>query len=95
MHVACSRNGATWNFYKNGEVNGTGNNSASVPDIAASVKIGSVTGAAIGALFIGLARTIAIFYAPQLELFIVFFVMAIILSFKPEGLFGSKEVRKI
>ena len=57
--------------------------------------LGSVTGAAIGALFIGLARTIAIFYAPQLELFIVFFVMAIILSFKPEGLFGSKEVRKI
>ena len=57
--------------------------------------LGSVTGAAIGALFIGLARTIAIFYAPQLELFIVFFVMAIVLSFKPEGLFGSKEVRKI
>ena len=57
--------------------------------------LGSVSGAAIGALFIGLARTIAIFYAPQLELFIVFFVMAIILSFKPEGLFGSKETRKI
>lgn len=57
--------------------------------------LGSVSGAAIGALFIGFARTIAIFYAPQLELFIVFFVMAIILSFKPEGLFGSKEIRKI
>ena len=57
--------------------------------------LGSVTGAAIGALFIGLARTTAIFYAPQLELFIVFFVMAIILTFKSEGLFGSKEVRKI
>ena len=57
--------------------------------------LGSVSGAAIGALFIGFARTIAIFYAPQLELFIVFFVMSIILSFKPEGLFGSKEVRKI
>ena len=57
--------------------------------------LGSVSGAAIGALFIGFARTTAIFYAPQLELFIVFFVMAIILSFKPEGLFGSKEIRKI
>ncbi len=57
--------------------------------------LGSVSGAAIGALFIGFARTLAIFYAPQLELFIVFFVMAIILSFKPEGLFGSKELRKI
>ena len=57
--------------------------------------LGSVSGAAIGALFIGFARTLAIFYAPQLELFIVFFVMAIILSFKPEGLFGSKELSKI
>jgi branched-chain amino acid transport system permease protein len=46
-------------------------------------------------LLIGFARTFAIFYAPQLELFIVFFVMAITLSFKPEGLFGTREIRKI
>ncbi len=57
--------------------------------------LGSITGALIGALLIGLFRTIAIFYFPQLELFIVFFVMAIILTIKPEGLFGTKEVRKI
>ncbi len=57
--------------------------------------LGSITGALLGALIIGFFRTLAIFYIPQLELFIVFFVMAIILSFKPEGLFGSKEVRKI
>jgi branched-chain amino acid transport system permease protein len=57
--------------------------------------LGSVSGAAIGALLIGFSRTIAIFYAPQLELFIVFFVMAFILSFKPEGLFGTRETRKI
>ena len=57
--------------------------------------LGSITGALLGALLIGLFRTIAVFYFPQLELFIVFFVMAIILSVKPEGLFGTKEVRKI
>ena len=57
--------------------------------------LGSVSGAALGALLIGFSRTIAIFYAPQLELFIVFFVMAVILSFKPEGLFGTSETRKI
>ena len=57
--------------------------------------LGSITGAAIGALLIGLFRTLAIFYFPQLELFIVFFVMAIILTIKPEGLFGTKETRKI
>ena len=57
--------------------------------------LGSITGAAVGALIIGFCRTLAIFYFPQFELFIVFFVMAIILSFKSEGLFGTKEIRKI
>ena len=57
--------------------------------------LGSITGALFGALLIGLFRTITIFYFPQLELFIVFFVMAIVLSVKPEGLFGTKEARKI
>tara|TARA_B100001248_G_C27381696_1_gene457282 strand:+ start:894 stop:1796 length:903 start_codon:yes stop_codon:yes gene_type:complete len=57
--------------------------------------LGSITGAAIGAVLIGFFRTLAIFYFPQLELFIVFFVMAIILTIKPEGLFGTKETRKI
>ena len=63
--------------------------------VVVSGGLGSITGALIGALLIGLFRTIAIFYFPQLELFIVFFVMAIILTIKPEGLFGTKEVRKI
>ena len=57
--------------------------------------LGSITGALFGALIIGFFRTLAIFYVPQLELFIVFFVMALILSFKSEGLFGKKEIRKI
>ena len=57
--------------------------------------LGSITGAALGALIIGIFRTLAIFYFPQIELFVVFFVMAIILFFKPEGLFGSKQIRKI
>lgn len=57
--------------------------------------LGSISGAAVGALIISTFRTFAIFYLPQLELFIVFFVMALILSFKSEGLFGTKKVRKI
>ena len=63
--------------------------------VVVSGGLGSITGAALGALLIGFFRTFAIFYFPQLELFIVFFVMAIILSVKPEGLFGTKETRKI
>ena len=43
--------------------------------VVVSGGLGSVSGAAVGALLIGFARTLAIFYAPHLELFIVFFVM--------------------
>ena len=63
--------------------------------VVVSGGLGSISGAALGALLIGFFRTLAIFYFPQLELFIVFFVMAIILSVKQEGLFGTKETRKI
>ena len=63
--------------------------------VVVSGGLGSISGAAIGSLMIGFSRTIAIFFAPQLELFIVFLVMAVILSFKKEGLFGNKETRKI
>ena len=63
--------------------------------VVVSGGLGSITGAAIGAILIAIFRTLAVFYFPQLELFIVFFVMAVILSVKPEGLFGTKETRKI
>ncbi len=57
--------------------------------------LGSIVGAALGSLIIGFSRTLSIFYAPQLELFVVFFVMALVLTFRSEGLFGSKPERKI
>ena len=63
--------------------------------VVVSGGLGSITGALVGALLIAFARTISIFYFPQLELFIIYFVMAVILTFKPEGLFGTKVTRKI
>ena len=48
VHTACSRNGATWNFYKNGEIDGSGSDDSTVPDIAANVKLGSATGEEFG-----------------------------------------------
>ena len=48
VHTACSRNGSTWNFYKNGQIDGTGSDDSTVPDIAANVKLGSATGEEFG-----------------------------------------------
>ena len=57
--------------------------------------MGSIAGAAIGSLIIGLLRAIAAHELPQVELFVVFAVMAVVLVFRPEGLFAPAKPRKI
>jgi branched-chain amino acid transport system permease protein len=57
--------------------------------------LGSITGAAVGALIVGVARASAVHLLPQIELFVIYAVMAIVLAFRPEGLFGRPAPRKI
>lgn len=57
--------------------------------------LGSITGAAIGAIIVGLARAASIHTMPELELFIIYAVMAAVLVFRPHGLFGQAVARKI
>ena len=57
--------------------------------------LGSIEGAAIGALIVGLARSLAVHTWPVAELFSVYIVMAIVLMFRPEGLFQRIQARKI
>jgi len=57
--------------------------------------LGSIEGAAIGALIVGLARSTAVHVAPVAELFSIYIVMAIVLVFRPEGLFRRIQARKI
>ena len=57
--------------------------------------LGSLPGAALGALIVGIVRAICVHYAPELELFVIYFVMAMVLAFRPRGLFSLAEPRKI
>jgi branched-chain amino acid transport system permease protein len=57
--------------------------------------LGSIEGAAIGALVVGLARAASVHLFPPAELFSIYVVMAAILVFKPEGLFQRIQARKI
>ena len=57
--------------------------------------LGSIEGAAIGALIVGLARSLAVHVAPVAELFSIYIVMAAVLMFRPEGLFQRIQARKI
>ncbi len=57
--------------------------------------MGSVGGALIGALIVGVARAMAVHLAPNLELFVIYAVMAAVLAFRPFGLFAPAGARKI
>jgi len=57
--------------------------------------LGSLPGAALGALIVGLVRSVSVHYLPQVELFVIYFVMALVLALRPRGLFSLEEPRKI
>lgn len=57
--------------------------------------LGSLPGAALGALIVGLARSGAVHYFPQAELSSIYLTMVLVLIFRPKGLFSGAEVRKI
>jgi branched-chain amino acid transport system permease protein len=57
--------------------------------------MGSLEGAALGALLVGLARALAIHLFPEFELVVIYLIMLIVLMLKPEGLFGDVELRRI
>src|SRR4051794_30245764 len=57
--------------------------------------MGSLPGAALGAVIVGIVRSLSVHYMPQLELFVIYFVMAAVLAVRPRGLFSLAEPRKI
>lgn len=57
--------------------------------------LGSLPGAALGALIVGLLRSAAVHYVPALELFAIYFVMALVLIIRPRGLFAGEQARSI
>jgi branched-chain amino acid transport system permease protein len=57
--------------------------------------LGSLGGAALGALIVGMVRAWAVHKWPEVELFSVYFVMALVLIMRPKGLFAAPEARKI
>ena len=57
--------------------------------------VGSVEGAAIGAVLVGLARATSVHLMPQAELFMIYLIMAAVLMFRPEGLFKRETARRI
>lgn len=53
--------------------------------------MGSLRGAFVGSLLIGEADTFGKAYVPQVALFLIYLVMAVVLLARPQGLFGIKH----
>ena len=57
--------------------------------------MGSLEGAALGAIIVSFARALAIHLAPEFDLVAIYVIMILVLAFRPQGLFGEIEFRKI
>ena len=57
--------------------------------------MGSLEGAALGAMIVSFARALAIHLAPEFDLVAIYLIMILVLAFRPQGLFGEIEFRKI
>ena len=57
--------------------------------------MGSIEGAALGAVIVSFARAMAIHLAPELELVVIYLIMVVVLAFRPQGLLGEVELRRI
>ena len=44
---------------------------------------------------VGLARSASVHLMPQIELFMIYLIMALVLLFRPEGLFKRETARRI
>ena len=51
--------------------------------------LGSLGGAALGALMVGVVRSVTVRYWPEAELFTIYVVMALVLIARPKGLFAA------
>jgi branched-chain amino acid transport system permease protein len=51
--------------------------------------LGSMRGALVGALAVGLLRAIAIAVYPAIEMLLIYLIVIVVLVFRPHGLFGK------
>ncbi len=63
--------------------------------VVATAGLGQIEGAAVTALLIGLCRSVAVYFAPELEVVVPYLLMVAVLLVRPAGLFGRTELRRV
>ena len=63
--------------------------------VVATAGMGQITGALVAAVLIGLARSIAVYTMPEVEVVVPYLIMLVVLLVRPNGLFTVAQARKI
>src|SRR3954464_9701482 len=63
--------------------------------VVATAGLGQIEGAAATSLLIGLGRSFAVYFEPELEVVVPYLIMVAVLLVRPQGLFGVPETRRI
>lgn len=63
--------------------------------VVATAGLGQVTGALVTALAIGLARSLAVYTIPEMEVVAPYLIMLVVLLVRPSGLFTVAQARRI
>lgn len=63
--------------------------------VAAIGGLGQIEGAALAAVIVGVARALAIYFAPEFDVVVPYLVMLLVLLVRPYGLFGKVQARRI
>lgn len=63
--------------------------------VVAVAGLGQIVGAAVAALLIGIAYSMAVFFFAELSSVVPYLIMLVVLLFRPYGLFGLPERRRI
>lgn len=63
--------------------------------VVATAGLGQLTGALVTSLLIGLARSVAVYAAPEFEVVVPYMIMVAVLLVRPNGLFAVPQARRI
>lgn len=63
--------------------------------VVAVAGLGQITGTAIAALMIGMAKAFAVYLLPEIDVLIPYMIMLAVLLWRPQGLFAVPEARRV
>lgn len=63
--------------------------------VVATAGLGQITGALVTSVLIGIARSVAVYVVPELEVAVPYLIMVAVLLVRPNGLFTVAQTRRI